>query len=119
MPTAFPLRVLPDGSLAQQDQFDAVIEVMKFFAVTGTTALPHAPWFGLFEAFTEAGRRQNQDHENLKDALNIALGKLGVTAVKVQGVSTGTADPRTGRRSFRVTMIDEFGAVRHGEVQAA
>ena len=119
MPTAFPLRVLPDGSLAQQDQFDAVIEVMKFIALTGTAALPHAPWFGLFEAFTEAGRRQNQDHENLKDALNIALTKLGVASVQVQAVSTGTMDPRTGRRSFRVTMVDEQGTVRHGEVQAA
>lgn len=119
MPTAFPLRVLPDGSLAQLDQFEAVIEVMKFIALTGSTALPHAPWFGLFEAFTEAGRRQNQDHENLKDGLNIALGKLGVTAVRIQAVSTGTMDPRTGRRAFRVTMVDEHGAVRHGEVQAA
>ncbi len=119
MPTAFPLRVLPDGSLAQQDQFDAVIEVMKFFALTGATALPHAPWFGLFEAFTAAGQRQNQDHENLKDALNVALGKLGVTSVLVKAVSTGTMDPRTGRRSFQVTMEDEQGVVRHGEVQAA
>jgi len=119
MPTAFPLRVLPDGSLAQQDHFDAVIEVMKFVALTGKTALPHAPWFGLFEAFTEAGQRQNQDHENLKDSLNTALGKLGVKSVQVKSVSTGGMDPRTGRRSFRVTMEDEHGVVRHGDVQAA
>lgn len=115
--TALPLSVQPDGRLAQIDAFDAVIGLVGVMAGTTSTTWPHAPWFGLLEAFTEAARRERQDHENLRDAINLALRNLGVERVKVQSVTTGAIDG--GRRAFQLTLIDETGQARFGSVSAA
>lgn len=115
--TALPLRVTPEGRLAQQDPLEAVLETIRVMAGTTATTWPHAPWFGLFELFTEAAGRQKQDHESLKDALNLALGNLGVAAYTVQAVTTGAADG-SGRRSFQLTLLDRQGQALFGRVDA-
>ena len=115
--TALPLRVTSDGKLAQQDSFDAVLGVIRIMAGTTATSLPHARWFGLFELFHEASRREKQDHENLKDAINAALRELGVAEFQVQSVTTGAIDG-TGRRGFQMTMVDGRGDARFGEIAA-
>lgn len=117
MPTAIPLRVTPDGKLLQQDSFDAVLGLIKVMAGTTATTWPHAKWFGLYEAFAEAARREKQDHEGLKDALNTAFGELGVTAYTVDAVTTDLIDG-SGRRGFRLTLIDQAGQARFGEMAA-
>ncbi len=116
--TGLPLRVTPDGKLAQQDSFDAVLGLIKAMAGTTATTWPHARWFGLLEQFNEAARREKQDHENLKDAINAGLGELGVADIRVQSVTTGTIDGH-GRRTFQITMVDGRGEARFGQVAAA
>jgi hypothetical protein len=115
--TALPLSVQSDGRLAQVDQFDAVIDLVGVMAGTTSTTWPHAPWFGLLDAFTEASRRERQDHETLRDAINLALRHLGVDQIKVQSVTTGAIEG--GRRAFQMTLIDDRGQARFGSVRAA
>jgi len=114
---SLPLRVSPDGRLAQQDPFDAVLSTIRVMAGTTATTWPHAPWFGLFEQFTEAATRQKQDHEALKDAINLALGRLGVPGYKVHSVTTGPIDG-SGQRTFQLTIHDPAGQARFGSVGA-
>lgn len=117
MATGFPLRVMPDGKLVQQDSFDAVLGLIKVMAGTTATTWPHARWFGLYEAFSEAATREKQDHEGLKDSLNTALRELGVDRFAVQAVTTDVIDG-TGRRGFRLTITDESGQARFGQMAA-
>ncbi|MHB1328306.1 MAG: hypothetical protein ACYC2K_08905 [Gemmatimonadales bacterium] len=116
--TALPLRIDATGSLIRQDDFDAVVGVIGQMAGTTSTTWPHAKWFGLFEAFSEAGRRQQQDHESLKDAINLALRELGVQRYRVQAVSTVRSDQGFGHRHFRITMVDADGRSRFAELDA-
>ena len=117
MSIALPLRVTPDGKLVEQDSFEAVLGLIKVMAGTTSTTWPHVRWFGLYEAFSEAATREKQDHEGLKDSLNTALREVGVTAYVVQAVTTDVIDG-TGRRGFRMTITDESGQARFGQVAA-
>ncbi|MGE0442938.1 MAG: hypothetical protein AB7L66_17615 [Gemmatimonadales bacterium] len=112
--TALPVRIGPDGKLLQEDAFDAVLRIIAVMAGTTPTTWPHAPWFGLLEAFGEASRRERQDHENLRDAINLALRELGVADIRVQSVTTGSMDG--GRRPFQLTLVDQRGDARFGQV---
>jgi len=113
---ALPLRIDATGSLVRQDDFDAVVGIIGKMAGTTSTTWPHARWFGLFEAFMEAGRRQQQDHESLKDAINLALRELGVQQFRVQAVTTVRSDHGFGHRHFRITMTDAEGRSRFAEL---
>jgi hypothetical protein len=115
--TAHPLHVTPDGRLAQQDRFAALLGMLQVMAGTSTRVWPHAPWFGLFEAFSEAARRDRQDHEGLKDAINHALRQLGVADFEVQSLSTG-APTFDGKREFRLSVRDPEGRIVFGEFKA-
>jgi len=115
--TAFPIRVAPDGTLAQGEAFDGVLAMIRVMAGTSTRAWPHAPWFGLYESFIEAAQRDRQDHEGLKDAINNALKRLGVTDYLVQALATGAFAP-DGRRQFRITMVGPDGRSIFGEMAA-
>lgn len=117
MPAALPLAVTADGKLVQQDRFEAVLGIVRVMAGTSARAWPHAPWFGLLEAFTEAARRDRQDHEGLKDALNHALRQLGVTDYQVQSLVTGPVSAG-GHRTFRLTLLDPEGRAVFGEMAA-
>jgi hypothetical protein len=117
MLTALPLRITPDGRLDRQDPLDAVLGMIRVMAGTTRTTWPHAPWFGLFELFTEAAERQKQDHEALKDSLNTALAKLGISGYTVHAVTTGSIDG-SGRRSFQLTIHDPAGQALFGKVGA-
>ncbi|MBX3145449.1 MAG: hypothetical protein KF785_01655 [Gemmatimonadales bacterium] len=116
--TALPLRIDATGSLVRQDDFDAVLGLISAMAGTTSTTWPHARWFGLFEAFTDAGRRQQQDHETLKDAINLALRELGVEQFRVQSVTTVRSDHGFGHRHFRITMTDALGRSRFAELDS-
>jgi hypothetical protein len=118
MATALPLRVTPDGRLAQQDPVDAILAMIRVMAGTTASTWPHARWFGLLETFLEASAREKQDHEGLKDALNAALGHLGVTGYVVEAVTTGPLDG-SGRRSFELTLRDPGGRSCFGRVAAS
>ena len=113
--TALPLRVMPDGRLAQQEALDGVLGIIRVMAGTSSRAWPHAAWFGLLEAFTEAARRDRQDHEGLKDAINNALGQLGVEGFKIQSITTGPLGS-DGKRTFRLTLLDPSGQAVFGEM---
>jgi len=115
--TALPLRVTPAGKLAQQDTLEALLGLMGKMAGTTAATWPHARWFGLFEAFEAAARREKQDHENLKDALNIAFGELGIDLYHVQSVTTGPIET-DGRRTFQVTLVDAEGHALFGQIAA-
>ena len=115
--TALPLRVTPDGKLAQQDTFDAVLELIRVMAGTTSTTWPAARWFGLFEQFSEAARREKEDHESLRDAINVALRELGVGHIQVQSLTTG--EPDGGRRPFQLTLVDSGGQARFGRIVPA
>ena len=117
MSIALPIRVMPNGTLAQQDPFDAVLALFGKMAATTSATWPHARWFGLYEAFLEASRREKQDHEGLKDALNTALSELGASAYVVKAVTTGVIDDQ-GVRHFQITMADETGRARFGDLAA-
>lgn len=117
MPAALPLRVAPDGKLVQTDEVDAVLGIIRVMAGTSARAWPHAPWFGLLEAFTEAARRDRQDHEGLKDALNHGLRQLGVADHQVQALVTGPVSAE-GHRTFRLTLLDRGGRAVFGEMAA-
>ncbi len=115
--TALPLRVTADGRLEQQEGLDAVLELVKIMAGTTSTTWPHAPWFGLLEAFQEAAHRERQDQESLKDAINTALKELGVSWLSAYAVTTGGFDPQ-GRRTFQMTFHDRSGQVLFGALAA-
>jgi hypothetical protein len=115
--TALPLRLANDGKLVQADRFDAILSVIQAMAGTSTQAWPHAPWFGLQEAFTEAARRDREDHEGLRDAINAGLRELGVTDYRVQALVTGPVTP-DGHRVFRLTLLDPEGRAVFGEMPA-
>ena len=117
MSTALPLRVTAQGTLAQQDAFDAVLGLIQAMAGTTSTTWAHAPWFGLFEAFAEAASREKQDHEGIKDSLNQALREMGVGNYQVLSVTTAEIDG-SGRRQFRLTVTDPGGQARFGQVAA-
>ncbi len=117
MLTALPVRVTPDGKLAQQDPLDAVLGLIRIMAGTTSTTWPHARWFGLLELFLEAAGREKQDHETLKDALNTGLQNLGVTDYRIQSVTTGPLDGG-GRRSFQLTIQDPAGQALFGQIGA-
>ncbi len=114
---SLPLRVKPDGRLDEQDPFDAVLASIRVMAGTTKTTWPHAPWFGLFEQFIEAATRQKQDHESLKDAINLGLDRLGVSGYKVHAVTTGPIDG-SGQRTFQLTIHDSAGQALFGSVGA-
>ena len=114
---ALPLRITPQGRFVEQEGFDAMLGLVQVMAGTSSRAWPHAPWFGLLEAFTEAARRDRTDHEGLRDAINLALERLEVDGYRVQSITTGA--PRgDGRRSFRLTMASPDGTARFGEMAA-
>jgi len=115
--TAFPIRVAPDGTLVQGELFDGVLAIIRVMAGTSTKGWPHAPWFGLYESFIEAANRDRQDHEGLKDAVNNALKRLGISEYAVQALATGGFAP-DGRRVFRLTMVGPDGRSIFGEMAA-
>lgn len=92
----------------------ALIGVM---AGTSSRAWPHAPWFGLYEPFLEAARRDRQDHEGLKDAVNRALRELGVDDYRVLALSTGPL-AHDGRREFRLTIEGPDGRALFSGISA-
>jgi len=118
MPTALPLRVNPDGKLDQQDDLDATLGIVQIMVGTSAKLWAHAPWFGLFELFNDAARRDKQEHEALKDAINSALTRLGVDGFRVQSVMSGEI-LTNGRRKFNITLMDREGRAAFGDVQSA
>jgi hypothetical protein len=114
---ALPLRITPQGRFVEQEGFDAILGLVQVMAGTSSRAWPHAPWFGLLEAFIEAARRDRTDHEGLKDAINAALGNLGVEGYRVQSITTGPLGV-DGRRAFRLTMESPEGKALFGEMAA-
>lgn len=115
--TALPLRITPQGRFVEQEGVDAVLGLIRVMAGTSTRAWPHAPWFGLLEAFTEAARRDRTDHEGLRDTINAALANLGVEGLRIQSITTGALGV-DGRRSFRLTMMSPDGTALFGEMAA-
>lgn len=115
--TALPVRVTPEGKLEQQETLDATLELVRAMAATTATTWPHAPWFGLLELFEEASKREKQEHEALKDALNTAFDELGAE-YRVQSVVSGTRGG-DGRRGFQLTFVDRGGKSFFGEVATA
>jgi hypothetical protein len=85
-------------------------------AATPSTAWPHAPWFGLLEAFTGANP-ELEDQPGLTDALNASLRGLGVSWVRVDRVHTAPSSA-PGERSFHVVLVDATGAATHATLEA-
>jgi hypothetical protein len=100
---ALPLRVTPDGKLARAEGADSLLRLIQ--AMVGTTAghWPHAPWFGLHEAFLRVNP-DIEDHASLADALNDALAQLHVGWARVQRVRS-VRGAEYGERRFDVTLL--------------
>lgn len=110
---AIPLRVGPDGRLARGDPAGELVRLFRVMAATSTRGWPHAPWFGLAEAFA-AANVELEDQQGLADALNRALAGLGVAWARVAYVSSVPAG--YGERTFRIALELEGGEVRHTEL---
>lgn len=111
---ALPLRVGPDGRLARGTPAEQLVRLMRVMAATSPRAWPHAPWFGLADAFA-AANVELQDQQGLADALNRALAGLGVGWARVAYVHTmpGAA---YGERAFRIALEAEGSPVTHADV---
>ena len=110
---ALPLRVEADGRLARSAPADALVRLFRSMAATTARAWPHAPWFGLEEAFA-AANPQLEDQQGLADALNRGLAGLGVGWARVASVRTVAA--AHGERAFRIALEVEGGTVTHAEL---
>jgi hypothetical protein len=110
---ALPFRVDADGRLARSAPADALVRLFRAMAATTAGAWPHAPWFGLAEAFA-AANPQLEDQQGLADALNRGLAGLGVGWARVASVRTVPSG--YGERAFRIALEVEGGAVTHAEL---
>lgn len=116
-PTAPQIQVTPAGRLEETDDLSAILGVLQVMIGTTSTHWPHAPWFGLYEAFAAAAKREKSDHEALKDAINLAWRELGVADFTVESVTTAEADD-AGRRQFALVVSDRSGQSLFGTVHA-
>jgi hypothetical protein len=105
---ALPFRVGPDGRLARAAPAEALLSLFRAMAATSSRAWPHAPWFGLQEAFA-AANVQLEDQQGIADALNRALAGLGVGWARVAFVHT-VPGAAYGERAFRVALELEGAA---------
>lgn len=111
-----PLRIGADGRLVRGEPVETLMRLFRAMAATPASAWPHAPWFGLQEVFA-AANVWLEDQPALTDALNDALGGLGVQWVRVDRVHTA---PSTvpGERTFHVVLVDAAGAATHAVLEA-
>lgn len=116
---AFPLRIGVDGRLVRGDRREAVLHLFKAMAGTPSRTWPHAPWFGLHEAFLGANTAL-EDQPRLADLLNDGLKALGITWARVESVTTArgesAADAVGAARGFNITLALEDGEFFHGGV---
>jgi hypothetical protein len=111
---ALPFRVERDGRLARSAPAEALVRLFRAMAATSARAWPHAPWFGLEEAFA-AANPQLEDQQGLADALNRALAGLGVRWARVASVRT-VPGAAYGERAFRVALEVEGAPVTHADL---
>jgi hypothetical protein len=108
---ALPLRVTAQGKLEEGDAFDALVALIRAMSSSPATAWRHAPWFGLLEHF-EGANLGLQEQVGIRDALNLALDRLGVDWARVESV--GPAPGATPHeRAFRLTFVGPDGRSVH------
>ena len=101
---ALPLRITPDGQLERADGAEALLRLIQAMVATTAGSWPHAPWFGLHEPFL-AINPDVEDQASLADAVNDALGRLGVTWARVQHVRSLRGGAAWGERRFDVSLL--------------
>ncbi len=112
---ALPLRITPEGQLDRAAPLDSLLGMIKVMATTSRRAWPHAPWFGLLEAFSEATTAVT-DHPRIALALNAALDGLGVEWARVSSVKR-VVSREASERDFEITMLID-GQPVYGRVAA-
>lgn len=113
---ALPIRINPDGRLERTEPGEALLQVVQAMVASSAASWAHAPWFGLHELFLAANPAVRDQHR-LAEALNRALGELGLTQVRVASVTARAADA-PGERRFDITFVSEGEPPLYGSVTA-
>lgn len=112
MPTlSLPIRIHADGRLERTDPVAGLLRLFRAMAASPAGSWKHARWFGLQEIFAGANVLL-EDQQQIADALNVALGELGVGWARVLSVQTVRGEAY-GERCFRLTLTVDG---RHGAV---
>lgn len=110
---AIPLRVDSDGQLERCDAAQSLIGLIRVIVQSSSGAWPHAPWFGLSEAFENANL-ELKEQARLADALNAVFDKLDLKWARVKSIRTPAAPP--GERHFDLTLMIDGTVVAHDRI---
>ena len=113
---ALPLRIGANGQLERVDQERSIVALFAAMGVTVPGGWPHAPWFALEHLFSRANPHV-QEHPVIVDALNLALTRLGVPAIRVGSVRTDNDASSPGSRAFEITLVHADGQIVHERLQ--
>ena len=115
---AFPIRIGDDGRLVRAERTEVLLHVLRAMAGTPARSWPHAPWFGLYEQFSEANLAL-EDQPRLADLLNEGLKGLGIHWATVSAVTTASASGVDRAREFQITIALSEGGFHHGNLAMA
>ena len=108
---SIPLRIGADGQFERTELVEALMCLFRAMVSTSPRAWPHAPWFGLRDAFELAP--DIEDQATIADALNEALVRLGISSARVTRVHSPRGSSHSGDRVFQVTMRLGDGQIAH------
>jgi hypothetical protein len=103
-----PVRISADGQLERSDGAEAVLRLIQAMVATTAGSWPHARWFGLHERFV-AINADVEDQAGLADAMNGALGRLGVDWARVRQVRSVRGAAYGERRFDVILQVGESG----------